>query len=109
MTSFKPPENMDFDNPNWPEWKGAFLMYRRITELDKKDQEMQITTMKYCMGIKCESIIKTMNLTEDDMKSFDTMVSKFDSYFKPKRNEIMQRTGIPLFSVNMSLILSYRR
>ena len=66
-------------------------MYRRITELDKKDQEMQITTMKYCMGIKCESIIKTMNLTEDDMKSFDTMVSKFDSYFKPKRNEIRLR------------------
>ena len=66
--TFKPPENMDFDNPNWIEWKSAFLMYRKITELDKKDQEMQIITMKYCMGIKCEAIIKTMNLTQDEEK-----------------------------------------
>ena len=89
--TFKPPEKMDFDNPNWIEWKNAFLMYRKITELDKKDEEMQIITMKYCMGIKCESIIKTMNLTEEEEKSFNTMTTKFDNYFKPKRNEIRLR------------------
>ena len=86
--SFKPPENMDFDNPNWNEWKSSFMMYRKITELDKKEEDMQITTLKYCMGIKSESIMKTMNLTDEDQKNFETIISKLDSYFKPKRNEI---------------------
>ena len=91
MTHFKPPEQLDFKNPKWEDWKAAFLTYRMITELDKKPQPIQIATLKYCMGMQCEDILKTMNLTDDESKSFDTIINKFDNYFKPRRNEIRLR------------------
>ena len=91
MTTFKPPEELDFKDPKWDEWKQRFETYRMITELTKKDAKIQIGTLKYCMGPKSESILKTLNLTEDELKNYDTVISKFDSYFKPRRNEIRLR------------------
>ena len=67
------------------------MMYGKITELDKKSQGLQITTMKYCMGMKSEAIIKTMNLTAEEQNNFHAMILKFDSYFNPKRNEVRLR------------------
>ena len=64
------------------------MMYGKITELDKKSQGLQITTMKYCMGMKSEAIIKTMNLTAEEQNNFHAMILKFESYFNPKINEI---------------------
>ena len=66
-------------------------MYRKITELDKKSLELQITTMKYCMGVKSEAIIKTMNLIQEEQNNFDTMILKFESYFNPKIKEVSLR------------------
>ena len=91
MTHFKPPEKFDFSKESWPEWKSSFEMYRKISELEKKAQDMQIITLKYTMGSKCEEIIRTMNLSDEESKSYETVMKKFDEYFKPKRNELRLR------------------
>ena len=92
MTSaFKPPEELDFKEPKWEEWKQRFEAYRLITELQKKDEIIQVETLKYCMGAQCVKIMKTMNLSEADLKSYDAVMKKFDQYFKPRRNEIRLR------------------
>ena len=91
MTQFKPPEPLNFENPKWDEWIKNFNIYRIITELDKKPAKIQVLTLKYCMGIKCDEIIKTMNISEEESKNYETMVTKLNQYFKPKRNEIRLR------------------
>lgn len=91
MSNFKPPDKLDFQKPNWEEWKKTFLTYRLISGLEEKEQRIQIATLKYCMGMQCEEIITTMNLTEEEGGNFDTMILKFDNYFKPRRNEIRLR------------------
>ena len=91
MTHFKPPEKFDFSNESWPEWKSSFEMYRKISELEKKAQDMQIITLKYTMGSKCEEIIRTMNLSDEESKNYEIVMKKFDEYFKPKRNELRLR------------------
>ena len=88
---FKPPEPLNFENPKWDEWSKTFEMYRILTGLDEKPEKIQIITLKYCMGIKCEEIIKTMNLTDEQTNSYTTMMEKFKQYFKPRRNEIRLR------------------
>ena len=91
MAQFKPPEKFDFSNGRWTEWKNAFTAFRMITELDKKSAELQVATLKYCMGSEIESILRTMNLTEDEAKSYETIVNKLDAYFKPRKNIIRLR------------------
>ena len=39
---FKPPQELDFNNPKWGEWIKAFEMYRVLTGLDKKEEEIQV-------------------------------------------------------------------
>ena len=92
MTSaFKPPEELDFKEPKWEEWKQRFEAFRVITDLKKKEENIQIETLKYCMGAQCVNIMKTMSLTESELKSYDAVIKKFDNYFKPRRNEIRLR------------------
>ena len=89
MTTFKPPEQLDFQNPRWEEWKTRFETYRLISEL--KTDEIQVATLKYSMGIESEEIIRTFELTAEELKSYKTVIGKFDGYFKPKKNILRLR------------------
>ena len=66
MSNFKPPKPMDFGRPNWEQWKQNFEMYKKISGLEEKTEEIQVTTLKYTMGIGCEEILRTMNLTAEE-------------------------------------------
>ena len=90
-SNFKPPPELDFDNPRWTEWRKRFEMYRMLTGLDKESQERQAITLQYCMGVKCSEIMTTLNLQEDEEKCYDTLIEKFSQYFKPKKNELRLR------------------
>ena len=43
------------------------------------------------MGQESETIMRTFALTEVEQKNFDTVMSKFDCYFRPKVNYIEYR------------------
>lgn len=91
MAQFQPPEKLNFADPRWEEWKNSFLAFSLITELKKKSVDIQIATLKYCMGNEAEEILKTFNLTDEQSKSFDIILARFDDYFKPKKNIIRLR------------------
>ena len=38
MAQFKPPDNLNFDNPKWEEWKKSFEAFSLITELKEKNR-----------------------------------------------------------------------
>ena len=89
--NFKPPKEIDFENPRWVEWKTSFETYRLITELAKKPEEIQVATLKYCMGIQSEEIIRTFELTEEQLKDYKLVLKRFEEYFKPRKNILRLR------------------
>lgn len=67
------------------------MTFRLVTKLTKEDPEVQIASLKYCMGIEAEDIMKTFNLTVSEIKDFEVVLKKFDEYFKPRINVIRMR------------------
>ena len=91
MAQYRSPAPLNFEDPRWNDWKAQFMTFRLVTELDKKNKAVQIASLKYCMGTEAEEIYKTFNLTEAEENCFDTVLSKFDNYFKPQVNVIRMR------------------
>ena len=92
MTTFQPPEAMDFANPSsWPQWKERFNRFGIVSELSKKDSEVQVSTLMYMMGMEAKNIMKSFNLSEDDSKDYKKVLQKFDEHFTPKTNIIFER------------------
>ena len=90
--TFPPPAAFDFAQPQeWPRWKKRFMRYRETTALDKKEDEIQISTLIYAMGDKAEDILGTITLTADEKKSFTVVLQKLEDHFVKKRNVIYER------------------
>ena len=91
MAQYRSPSLLDFFEPKWDQWRSQFMTFRLVTELNKKDEEVQVASLKYCMGPEADDIFKTFGLSEENKKIFDVVLKKFDEYFKPKVNIIRMR------------------
>ena len=93
MAKFAPPENFDFQKPEgWGEWKTRFLRYRLATELNKKDEEVQVASLLYAMGREAEVVFKQLDFqAAADQKVWATVIEKLDAYFEPQKNHIHHR------------------
>ena len=45
----------------------------------------------YCLGEEAGAVLDSTNGTEDERKVYDTVIGKFDSYFKVRKNVIYER------------------
>lgn len=92
MGPFKAPESFDFTNPNlWPEWKQRFMRYFVASKINKEEPEIQVSTLIYVMGPDAERLLASFGLSVEDAGKFDTVMTKFDEHFVPKRNIIHER------------------
>ena len=79
--SYKPPDSFDFSKgETWPNWIRRFERFRTLTKLNEKEVT-QINTLIYTMGDQAEDILNSLKLNETQLKSYDTVKDKFDSYF----------------------------
>ena len=90
MAQYRTPQPLNFTEPNWDRFIAQFEMFRLLTELDKKDQQIQVASLEYCMGPETEDVWKTFNLSEADAKKYD-VVKKFETYFSPRKNVLRLR------------------
>ena len=67
------------------------LRFRQGSGLKSKSEEYQVNALIYIMGDKADDILCSFELSEDEKKVYDTVRSKFDSYFEPQRNVIFER------------------
>lgn len=67
------------------------MTFRLVTKLHKETGEIQVASLKYCMGAESEDVFKTFGLSGEQEKDFDAVIKKFDDYFKPKVNVIRLR------------------
>ena len=51
----------------------------------------QVNTLLYCVGEEAEAVLTSTNATEEDREVYDTVVAKFDAFFKVRRNVIFER------------------
>jgi hypothetical protein len=88
----KPPDNFDFKQPdNWLKWKKRFEQFRHATGLAKDDETRQVSTLMYCLGEEAEDVLTSTNPTDDERKSYASVLAKFDAYFKVRKNVIFER------------------
>jgi len=64
--------------------------FRKISSRVKKSEEYQIKTLVYTMGDAAEDILRYFSLTDEDLKSYETVLAKFHGYFVKKRNVIFE-------------------
>ena len=97
MAKIRGPDPFDFADPTtWTVWKRRFLRYKTASELNKKDNDVQIDTLIYTMGAEAEAISSTFTYAPpannyDESKDFVVVLRKFDEHFVPKRNTIHER------------------
>ena len=90
--TFKPPEEFDFTCPqHWPAWRDRFKRYRLASALHKEEREVQISALIYSMGPEAEHVMQSFALGADEIHDFDTVISKLDGYFIPRRNVVAER------------------
>ena len=86
-----PPENFTFSRPEeWTKWIKRFERFRHASGLANEGQERQIHTLVYSMGDEAEDILSSFRLTEEQRKSYSTVVEKFGQYFIKRRNLIFE-------------------
>lgn len=100
MAQYRSPAPINFEEPKWDHWKSQFLTFRKVTKLHTDEEDVQVASLKYCMGPEAEEIMATFGLNSTDEKKFDVVLKKFDEYFKPKVNVIRLRR---LFQRRMQL------
>ena len=88
----KPPEPFNFKNPDdWPRWKRRFGQFRVALGLIEESPTKQVNTLLYCLGEEADAVLASTHATEEERKSYDSVLGKFDSFFKVRKNVIYER------------------
>ena len=93
MASYQiaPPKRFTFSNPeSWLQWARQFERFHLASELSKQ-KEYQINTLVYTMGDAAEDILRSFSLSDEQLKSYETVLAKFYGYFVKKQNVIFKR------------------
>ena len=87
----QPPEPFNFRNTDdWPRWRWCFEQFRVALGLGTSTAPRQVCTLFYCIGEEAEAVLASTGLTEDERKVYDTVLAKFDGYFKIRLNVIFE-------------------
>ena len=88
----KPPEPFNFKNPDdWPRWKRRFGHFRAASGLIEESPTKQVNTLLYCLREEADAVLASTHATEEERKSYDSVLRKFDSFFKVRKNVIFER------------------
>ena len=76
---------------NWNYFKASWNNYAIATELNKKSNPVQVSTLLSVIGKECYEVYENLPLTVDERKDNDSIISKLTEYFEPQRNIIYER------------------
>ena len=92
MPKFNPPKEFSFIPAEWDEWRQRFTRYRIASKLRDDQEEVQVNSLIYSMGIQAESIFKSFTFeNEGDKLIYSKVLAQFDAYFNMNKNAIHQR------------------
>ena len=88
----QPPEPFDFTKPdNWMKWKRRFEQFRDASGLSSAAETRQVSTLLYTMGENADNVLTSTDISEENRKRYNSVIAKFDAFFKVRRNVIFER------------------
>ena len=92
-----PPAKFDVSKPEeWPKWKKRFERYRIASGLDVQPGENQVNALLYTMGEDAEDVVTSLQLTDEALTEYETLLERLDSFFVVRRNVIFERAKFNL-------------
>ena len=89
----QPPDPFNFRNPDaWTKWKRRYEQFRTASRLQSADETRQESTLLDCMGEEAEDVLTSTGISDEDRKRYDAVMSKFDGFFKVRKNPIFERS-----------------
>ncbi|KAM7284258.1 uncharacterized protein ISCGN_001355 [Ixodes scapularis] len=86
------PEKLDFRRPeDWKRWFTRWERYRVISGLKKQDNETQVNTLVYAVGLEAEDILTSLKLTDAEKQVYGAVTRAFGKHFVPRTNVIYER------------------
>ena len=80
---FKLPDLLKFKSPeDWPCWKQCFEQFRVASGLVDESSKKQVSMLLFCLREEAETVLASTNITDEQRKVYDTVIIKFDSFFK---------------------------
>ena len=93
----QPPSPFSFKQPDeWPRWWKRFEQFRLASALDQESDDRQISTLLYCLGEDAEDVLSSTNISTEDRKKYDCVVTAFQDFFKVRKNVIFERARFNL-------------
>uniref|UniRef100_A0A1Y1KPK9 Paraneoplastic antigen Ma-like C-terminal domain-containing protein n=1 Tax=Photinus pyralis TaxID=7054 RepID=A0A1Y1KPK9_PHOPY len=97
MEGLKPPSPMSLEGDvgvNFRKWKQQFEMFMLASGLDVKasvSSEQKVAILLHSIGSEVYEIYTTLELSDEERKSWKEVLKKLEVYFKPKENETINR------------------
>jgi len=85
-------DKYSFKPEHWAQWIKKFNRYRCATNLDQVEEEKQVNFLIISMGDKAENVLIAAGISQEDEKTYNTVVDKLNKYFTPKVNLTYERT-----------------
>ena len=76
---------------NWEFFREQWECYETATGLNEKAPGIRIATLKAVMGKDCLSILRHLDLSDDDRKKVTETLDALESHFRPTRNIVYER------------------
>ena len=89
--SVNAPDEFSFKAEHWNDWLARFERFGVVSELSSKSEEYQVNVLLYQMGAKSEELVKSINVSDSDLKSYSTVKDKITHFYEPKHNVIFCR------------------
>ena len=89
--NIQPPEEFSFKASDWEKYLTRFSRFRVVSELDKKSEELQVSTLLYMMGPGAEDLTKSLNLSTAHLKSYKAVTEKITMFYEPRNNILFSR------------------
>ena len=88
----EPPGHFNFRTPDdLPRWKRRFEQFLVASGLATEDDAKQVNTLLYCIGEEAEGVLSSASITVDEHSVYDSVIAKFDGFFRVRRNIIFER------------------
>ena len=74
----------------WPCWMRRFLQFCDDPGLGEESDQKQVMIIFYCMGKLPEDILTSANISTEDRNTFQSVIAKFDRFFRVRKNVIFK-------------------
>lgn len=88
MAAMLPALKLNGENPAeaWNQWINSFDIYLTATEVNKKEEKIQVAQLLHFGGADLQKIYGTLQFEGDDKNKLNKVIEKLNDHFRPRKN-----------------------